>query len=151
MFIFKNIYLEDKNSISNRRVKLQRNDFTYYLYLTKFDSNSIDKDALAFMIKNPPKKIKWEKIKKNKKAPYLSKDYVTSYTVIKKIKTTDFKFIWSIDGNSVALLYKNEPIAFIIEEEKIGFSKATKVSSPIVNTWNEEKYQQKFNLTTAST
>lgn len=151
MFNSKNIFIEEFSEISKRAARLQLCGFAYYLYLTKAEAPLIDKDALAFMIRKPPNTINWDKLKKKITHPYLSKEYETDKTVIRKIKKEYFAFIWSKNGHSVALLYKNEPIAFIIEEEKIGFSKATNKSSPIVNMWNEDKFHKKFNLTTAST
>jgi len=147
----KEIYLQSQNDTSHRTAKLELEEITYYLYLTKKDSKEIEKDALAFMIEKPPKEIDWDYLRKSKGAPYLSQKYETENTLLTGFDSTDFSMIWSDNGNSVALLYKSIAIAFIVEEEKIGFSKATKESSPIVHAWNENIFRKKFRYTTCST
>jgi hypothetical protein len=144
MNINKSLVKVDINKLTNRKAKLVNEGIVYYLYITAENSDVIENDALSFMIIDPPYEIDWMDLRINKKPPYLSKEYATEYTVIKNPQENDFSFIWSKDGHSVALKYRNEPISFIDSKVKIGFSRATNKSSPIVNPWNSDLFQYLF-------
>jgi hypothetical protein len=53
-------------------------------------------------------------------------------------------FHWSPDGCSVALLLGCQPIAFILDGEKVGYGRNHTQTGPMGCTWDEEKYAQAF-------
>jgi hypothetical protein len=52
-------------------------------------------------------------------------------------------FLWSDNGQSVAVLVNGEPMGFILEDKFCGYSKAVK-NSEIMNPWDEELFQKTF-------
>ena len=76
--------------------------------------------------------------------PTLHKGQVSKIAIIEKASEQDFSFLWSTDGNSVALLYRSEPIAFVTQSKKYGFSKAVVSDSPVVSAWDSTLFVQLF-------
>jgi hypothetical protein len=52
--------------------------------------------------------------------------------------------MWSADGNAVALLRNNLPIAFASTTEKYGYSKAVAKPSGLANPWDQQRYEAIF-------
>lgn len=103
------------------------------LYLTQQHSQQPAKDALSYMLYEPVDKPTWKQRMEAGQPPELHKAIASNTAVFTDTKKADFDFLWSADGSAVVLFYKKEPIAFITDKQKYGFSKAVISATPIVN------------------
>lgn len=114
------------------------------LYLTKPQTQKPERDAVAYIQYAPVSKETWKQKMRSGEPPQLHEGLVSKTAVIEKTVEQDFSFQWSADGNSVALLYRTAPIAFVTKSEKYGFSKAVVSDSPVVSVWSSEKFSELF-------
>jgi hypothetical protein len=77
-------------------------------------------------------------------APPLAKDYASKEAILSAAKSREFRFQWTADGQSVALLRNNSPIAMILADAKRGFSRAVGKSGPYGDPWDQAKYERVF-------
>ncbi|MCF6189645.1 MAG: hypothetical protein L3J51_04130 [Cocleimonas sp.] len=141
------IFIHAYNEVSKRYVILDELDDSSIMYLSEVGSQKPVKDAFAYMRIQPVDLPTWKKHMKRRGAPILHTDIASKEATISNAKESDFSFLWAPGGESVALIYKNNPIAFISLKEKYGFSKAVSKKTPIVNPWNEEIFSLLFNVT----
>ena len=138
------LFLSSYNKVSDRYAILDEFDQSGVLYLTKPETQEPERDAVAYIHYAPVSKETWKQRMRAGEPPQLHEGVASEVAVIAKTAGQDFSFLWSADGNSVALLYKNAPIAFVTQSEKYGFSKAVVSDSPIVSAWDAEKFNELF-------
>jgi hypothetical protein len=134
------IFLESHSPVSKRYAVLEDNGQIAFLYLTEPGRPRPMKDAVVYMRIPPDGEVDWESIKKTGATPLLRKDLASPTAVIKNPKASEFKFKWSIDGESVAVLRNGEALAFATVKERFGYSRAVSVSSPLGNAWDQARY-----------
>ncbi len=137
------LFIQDHNSNSGRVVTFEEDGSGAWLYLSSKSGNEIESDAFAYSIIPPLNELNKEEIKKGK-PPILFKAIASDNAVLLNVKAKDIAFVWSKNGNSVALLHFNKPIAMILHGERFGYSKALIKDSPFGNVWNADKYDSKF-------
>lgn len=137
------IFIEQRNKISGRFAILEENGTSAWLYLTPKSGKGIDRDAFVFSPIEPAEKLNIDEIK-NGNTPILTKKFASDSAVIKDITESEISFEWSKDGHSVAVLYKNKPIAFIDSVHKSSFSKALKKEGFFGKPWNQDTYNEIF-------
>jgi hypothetical protein len=138
------IFIHSYNEQSNRFAILDELDESAILYLSEIGSQKPEKDAFAYMRVEPLELSVWKDWMSNGKPPVLHFEIASKEAIITFSKELDFSFLWTVDGESVALLHNKIPIAFIYKNEKYGYSKAVSKSSPIVNVWNQDLYDKLF-------
>ena len=139
-----NIYIDSENSASGRSVILEEHDDAAYLYLTDDEGESLERDALAYMRIEPPKVVDWQARMAQGNPPILSRDLASSSAVKSDTEESDFTFKWSSDGESAALLYHGDPIAFVSVNQEFGYSKAVIKASLISYPWDQKLYEKYF-------
>ncbi|MEZ9017880.1 hypothetical protein AB6E79_13230 [Vibrio lentus] len=138
------LFLNSYNEVSERYAILDEADQSGVLYLTTPETQKPERDAVAYIQYAPVSEETWKQKTRAGEPPLLHERLASEVAVIAKTAEQDFSFLWSVDGHSVALLYKNEPIAFVTQNEKYGFSKAVVSDSPIVSVWDSEKFNELF-------
>ncbi|WP_241825762.1 hypothetical protein [Salinivibrio sp. PR932] len=138
------LFLSSYNKVSDRYAILDEFDQSGVLYLTKPETQQPERDAVAYIQYAPVSEDAWKQKMRAGEPPQLHEGLASEVAVIPKTAEQDFSFLWSADGNSVALLYKNAPIAFVSQNEKYGFSKAVVSDSPIVSMWDTDKFNELF-------
>jgi hypothetical protein len=138
------IFIHSYNETSGRYAILEEYGEAGMLYLSEEGGQKPAKDAFAYMMVPPIDKETWKERMKGGGPPVLHAEIASQSAVITTTKEKDFSFLWSNNGQAVALLYKGEAIAFISINEKYGFSKAVTEKSPIVNPWDQHLYEQLF-------
>ncbi|EPF2931189.1 hypothetical protein ACSL9C_004139 [Vibrio navarrensis] len=138
------LFLSSYNKVSDRYAILDEFDQSGVLYLTKPETQKPEREAVAYIQYAPVSEETWRQKMRAGEPPQLHEGLASEVAVIAKTAEQDFSFLWSADGNSVALLYKNAPIAFVTQSEKYGFSKAVVSDSPIVSMWDTEKFNELF-------
>jgi tetratricopeptide (TPR) repeat protein len=56
----------------------------------------------------------------------------------------DLELEWSLDGQAVSLLYRQQPIAFVTASDRPGHSRAVTKAYDQAKPWNEDLYQKLF-------
>ncbi|MER2494899.1 hypothetical protein ABS858_02225 [Vibrio neptunius] len=138
------LFLSSYNKVSDRYAILDEFDQSGVLYLTRTGSQKLERDAVAYIQYEPVSEDTWKQKMRVGEPPQLHEGLASEEAVIAKTAEQDFSFLWSADGNSVALLYKSVPIAFVTLSEKYGFSKAVVSDSPIVSAWDLKKFSELF-------
>jgi len=138
------IFIHSYNNISERYAILDEFGKTGMLYLSEKGNQKPAKDAFAYMKEPPIDKELWKEKMKVGEPPVLHAEIASQSAVMSVTNENDFTFLWANNGQAVALLYKNQAIAFISLDEKYGFSKAVIEESPIVSPWNQNLYEQLF-------
>tara|TARA_Y100000588_G_C14166928_1_gene887334 strand:- start:243 stop:740 length:498 start_codon:yes stop_codon:yes gene_type:complete len=138
------LFLNSYNEVSERYAGLDEFNLSGVLYLTKPKSQEPIRDAVAYIQYEPLSQKAWRQKVVVGEPPTLHKGQVSKIAIIEKASEQDFSFLWSTDGNSVALLYRSEPIAFVTQSKKYGFSKAVVSDSPVVSAWDSTLFVQLF-------
>ena len=138
------IFLESQSPVSKRYAVLEDNGKIAFLYLTEPGTPKPVKDAVVYIRVPPVEAVDWERIKKSGETPLLRKDLASPTAVIKNPKASEFKFKWSADGDSVAVLRDGQPLAFATIKERFGFSRAVSITSPLANAWDQARYTSLF-------
>ena len=138
------IFLESQSPVSKRYAVLEDNGKIAFLYLTAPGIRKPMKDAVVYIRVPPVEAIDWERIKKSGETPLLRKDLASPTAVIKNPKASEFKFKWSADGDSVAVLRDGQPLAFATIKERFGYSRAVSITSPLANAWDQARYISLF-------
>lgn len=137
------IFLEQKNEVSGRFAVVEENGTSAWLYLTPTNGEGIERDAFVFSPIEPAEKLNIDEIK-NGDTPILTKSVASEEAVIPNVGESDLSFKWSKDGHSVAILYKNRPLAFIKSKEKSSYSKALSKESFFGKPWDQNVYHETF-------
>ena len=138
------IFLESQSPVSKRYAVLEDNGKIAFLYLTESGIPKPMKDAVVYMRVPPVEAVDWERIKKSVETPLLRKDLASATAVIKNPKASEFKFKWSADGDSVAVLRDGQPLAFASVKERFGYSRAVSTTCPLANAWDPARYTSLF-------
>lgn len=137
------IFIEQRNHTSGRFAIIEENGTSAWLYLTPTSGRGIDRDAFIYSPIEPADKLNIEDIK-NGDTPILTKSIASESAVITSIGEAELSFKWSQDGHSVAVVYKNDVIAFISGTEKNSYSKALLKESFFGKPWDQNVYQATF-------
>lgn len=111
------LFLNSYNEVSERYAVLDEFNLSGVLYLTKPKSQEPIRDAVAYIQYEPLSQKAWRQKVVVGEPPTLHKGQVSKIAIIEKASEQDFSFLWSTDGNSVALLYRSEPIAFVTQSK----------------------------------
>jgi hypothetical protein len=137
------IFIESHNPTSRRWAILEGNSNSAWLYLTEAGQPKPDKDAFVYSPIPPIKDLNIEDIK-NGESPILTESIASTSAVINSAQAEDFTFLWSTDGESVAVLHKSTPLAMITKDSKSGFSKSLSKESFFGNPWEQSIYNKYF-------
>lgn len=138
------IFLQSQHPVSKRMAVLKDDGHTAFLYLTQPAIPKPVKDAVVYSRVPPGDAVDWARIKQTGETPQLSKAVASSSVIIAVPRKTEFKFQWSADGHSVAVLRNGVPLAFASMQERYGFSKAVALASPLANPWDQARYVALF-------
>jgi hypothetical protein len=140
----KDIFIHSHNMASGRYAIFEDNEQVAYLYLTQPGTQKPARDAIAYSRVPLIAKVDWEQVKKTGEPPSLSQDIASPSAVLKNPLEREFSLQWSTDGQAVALLRNGEPIAFVSAADSFGYSKAAVKPSPLVNPWDQNRYEALF-------
>jgi len=146
------ISIRSYNEESTRYALFKEFDESGILTLSQKGNVNSVKTAISYMKIEPVAISQWRKLKKTRTGwRYIYASIASKEAIIRDAKKEDFSFLWSDNGNAVALLFKSNPIAFVTMGEKYGFSKAVNRKNSIVNPWNQRFYETIFNKKTIVT
>ena len=134
------IYKAEKHPKSQRTASIEDDGICAWLYLSKRESDEIEKDAWLYNRIDAPRKEELGKYR-NQPPPAII-DYIYEPGQMTPKNEKNFRFSWSEDGESVALWLFNELHAFILPEQKRGYSRLLKSSCPWGNPIDFEAYDR---------
>jgi len=138
----KNMLLAHQNPSSRRFVTLHDDGTSAWLYLTEPDSRKPCGDAWVYnRIPAPPK---CEIARYRGGPPPAAREYAATSALCKAPSSHEWSFAWSCDGEAVALLKDDAPVAFIIAGTKGGYSRELVKDGPWGHPWSSKLYKTTF-------
>ncbi len=137
------LFKDECHPVSGRCAILEDNGSSAWLYLTPKSGEGIEKNAFVYSPIEPADELNKEELAKGN-PPILYKKIASEDAIINSAIESDFYFKWSSNGESIAVLYKDKPIAMIHEEHLRGFSNALIQKSGFGVPWNQGVYSSTF-------
>ena len=136
------IFLKAQNQLSKRFCIFHDDGESGWLYVTAPEDEKTVADAFAYNRIDP---ISNSKLKDYTDGPPpICASHASINAKIEHPHSDQISFVWSTDGESVALLYGTDPIAMIIDPKKYGFSKGIAVDGPWGYPWDQARYNKHF-------
>jgi hypothetical protein len=138
-----NVFISDQNQESLRFAIIEDDGLSCWLYLTNPNESKPIADCWLYNRIEAPEDDEIKRYKKDGPPP-ASKGFVTSESTIDNPCKESFELIWSIDGNSIAALYKQIPFGYIKSGVQYGFSRNLAKSGPWGHVFIEEEFNSIF-------
>lgn len=138
------IYLQSTSAVSNRSAVLEDDGHVAYLYLCTPGTFVPERDAVVYTRRPPVPKVDWWELSKTGETAPISKDIASRAAVVPKPSAADFTFMWSRDGEAVAILRDGRPLAFAVSSHPRGYSKAVAKASAMALPWNQRLFESTF-------
>ena len=137
------LFIDSQHPVSERWAILEDNGKSCWLYLTVPQEPRPERDCFVYSPVPPVEQLDVEAMKQGS-PPTLTKEIATPQAMISGPSESDFELRWSSDGNSVAVIYQQTPIAMIVQGQKSGLSRALSKESPFGVPWDDEVYNATF-------
>lgn len=136
------LFLEHQHAASRRFGVLEDDGKSIWLYITEPDSRKPTGDAWVYnRIAAPPAK---DIPSYRGGPPPAAEGYASTTALCRSPEKHEWSFLWSSDGESVAILRDGEPVACIISGKKGGFSRELIKDGPWGHPWSDELFQETF-------
>ncbi len=136
------LFFDSKHSLSQRFAVFEDDGTSAWLYLTEPDSRKPVADAWVYnRVPAPPTK---EIQSYRGGPPPAAIGYASDSALCPTPADHEWSFIWSTDGESVAIAKDGVPVACIVAAQKPGYSRELIKSGPWGNTWLDELFQRTF-------
>jgi len=76
--------------------------------------------------------------------PPAAQGYASESALCENPTAHEWSFVWSPDGESVAVVNDGQAIAFIVDGQKSGYSRELVKDGPWGHPWSESLFRQKF-------
>lgn len=136
------VFLDAQHPVSRRFCVFEDDGTSAWLYLTEPDTRTPVADAWVYnRIPAPPTK----NIQPYRGGPPPAAiGFASDNALCPTPSEHEWSFIWSTDGESVALAKDCVPVAFIAAARKPGYSRELIKNGPWGNTWSEELFVVTF-------
>ncbi|MBI5029075.1 MAG: hypothetical protein HZB51_01010 [Chloroflexi bacterium] len=139
-----NLFLTDQHPLSRRSAVLEDDGTSAWLYLTQPNLQMPIADVWVYnRIPAPSMKIIPSYRDGPPPAPV---GYAHNTALCRDPGTHEWSFIWSADGESVAIAKDGLPVACIISAQKSGHSRELLKDGPWGMTWSEELFRHTFRI-----
>jgi hypothetical protein len=140
-----NLFLEAEHVASGRFAVLEDDGTSAWLYLTEPDSRKPAADAWVYnRIAAPPT----EAIKSYRGGPPpAAQGYASETAMCAHPAAHEWSFVWSSDGEAVAVAKDGVPVALIILGQKGGYSRELIKDGPWGHPWSDKLFRSKFGAT----
>lgn len=137
-----NFFVSEQHPISRRTAVLEGSNSSIWLYLTESDTLRPVADVWVYnRIPAPPKA---EIAAYRGKPPPAAQEYTRASAMCEYPHTHKWSFIWSSDGEAVAVIVDSFATAFACAAQKRGYSRELVANSPWGNPWSDQMYLLKF-------
>ena len=134
------LFVGSMHPVSKRTATVEETEFCAWLYLSKKNSNELEKDAWLYNLIEAPERSEISNYRGA--APPVAQDYVFLPGTVGMVKEQNIEFRWSDDGEAVGVWIFGELHAFITPNFKRGFSRLLKRESPWGNPIDFEQYDK---------
>lgn len=138
------LFLQSDCAVSRRSSVLEDDGYVAYLYLNAPGTRVPEKEVVVYSRRPPVRKNDWWALSKTGEKPLLSQDIASANAVLAQPVEHEFAFRWSKDCESVAVLRRGVPLAFLSAASKTGYAKALRKSSVVGQPWDQRTYEAIF-------
>jgi hypothetical protein len=137
-----NLFLEHQHRESGRLAVIEDDGTSAWLYLAEAYSRKPAADAWVYnRVAAPPT----EAIKSYRGGPPPAAQSHASEDALCEVPSAhEWSFVWSPDGESVAVAKDGEPVAFIVGGNKAGYSRELVKDGPWGHPWSEKLFRSTF-------
>lgn len=137
-------FTESYHPASRRHAILQLDGTVAYLYLTAAGTQSLQRDVAVFSTGELVDAATAIAATRAGDPPPLVAEYATPEAVRPAQTFWGLRFLWSDDGESVAVLLGALPLAYVSGQESRGRSRALSATSFFGEPWDELAYRRRF-------
>jgi hypothetical protein len=137
-------FLTEMHGASRRRATLEDTGVVAYLYLSAPESRAIVADAWVYNRVSAPSTAQLSSFRPG--PPPAAEGYADADARLTQPTRCAWSFIWSADGESVAVCADGLPLAFIRAGDRRGFSRHLARSGPWGEPWSREIYAATFGV-----
>lgn len=136
------LFLEDEHPASGRLAVLEDDGTSVWLYLTESGTRQPAADAWVYnRIAAPP----MEAIRSYRGGPPpAAQGYASESALCEDPAAHEWSFLWSSDGEAVAIVEDGRAVAFVAIGQKGGYSRELVKDGPWGHPWSDKLYRQKF-------
>jgi hypothetical protein len=138
-----NLFLDNKHPVSRRLAILEDDGTSGWLYLCDVDSLKPVADAWVYNRIAAPAVETIQSYHRD--PPPAAQGYASEHAFCKDPSAYEWSFIWSQDGESVAVAKDGEVVAFIVGGQKGGYSRELVQEGPWGHPWSEGQFRSTFN------
>ena len=137
-----NLFLSEQHAASRRHAVLEDDGRCGWLYLTHPDSTRPVADVWVFnrVPPPPPDEIRGDA----PSPPPAALGYAGTFALIGAPDAKNWSFVWSADGDAVAIAKDGEPVAFVRSGRKQGYCRNLIRSGPWGDVWSDEGFGETF-------
>jgi hypothetical protein len=137
-----NLFLEHQHSLTRRFAVLDDDGTSAWLYITEPDSRKPFGDVWVYnRIAAPPT----EAIKSYRGGPPpAAQGFASDDALCSEPMKQEWSFLWSPDGESVAILKNDAPVACIVAGMKRGYCRELIKDGPWGQPWSDKVYRETF-------
>ena len=136
-------FIQEVNVLTRRSVIFEDDGIVAYLYLTQPDTLAVTSHLWIYNRVEAPNRNDLAKYRKTPPPAPIGYASTNSPTIIPP--NCQLHFVWSTDGNAVALFMDNQLIAHLSDREERHFSLRVIHSGPWGNPWQADAYQSVVN------
>jgi hypothetical protein len=137
-----NLFLDSQHSTSRRFAVVEDDGTSAWLYLTEPDSRKPVADAWVYN-RIPAPSTKEILSYRGGPAP-AAIGYTSDEALCETPKSHTWSFVWSTDGESVAIAKDRVPVACIVAGERRGYSRELVKVGPWGNPWSDALFKRTF-------
>lgn len=136
------LLLDEQHPVSKRFAILEDDGTSCWLYLTRPNDQAVAADAWVFNRIAPPSPSEVKVYRGG--PPPAAKGYVSASAVCETPLDYEWTFLWSADGESVAIEKDGQPVAFIVAGQEHGYSRELIKDGPWGQKWSAERLRETF-------
>lgn len=137
------LFLSEQHPLSKRHVVLEDDGQTIWLYLTLRDSVRPVTDVWVYnRVERPGARV----TSSAPSPPPATAEFLGDTGRIEFPLAHDWSFVWSADGEAVAVVMDGKPVAFVRSQQKPGLSRQLSQDGPYGHVWSEDEYQATFGV-----
>lgn len=136
------IFITDQHSVSGRWAVFEDDGVSGWLYLTIPNEQNPIADCWIYNRIQAPDPAEIEKYQDG--PPPASSEYAGHAALVRDITEFQVQFVWSIDGNAVALIVDGVPMGYVLADRRGEHSKNLRKSGPWGEVFNQVEFEILF-------
>lgn len=137
-----NLFLSEMHSVSRRFADFEDDGMSAWLYLTERDTRHVVADAWVYNRIAPPSREEVASFRPS--PPPAAVGFARDTALCASPERHQWAFLWSADGESVAVTKDGQPVACIIAGKERGYSRELVRDGPWGNVWSDCVFEEAF-------